>query len=265
MTHADRDKPRGKTVELDDVSLYYEEFGAGYPLLLLHGGLESSRTWLHLIPNLASEFRVITVDTRGHGHSTNPAGRLAYPRIASDFAAVIEAVATDPPYVVGWSDGGQHALHLALRYPQYVRAFVAGAADYHPTPETQGWVRDFFGIDALGQPDLTQVERMLGESYPRFRAMHAGGDEHWRTLVTQTAQLWLDYPGLSDAEFGGITRPALVMVGDRDGDVPVEAAISMYRTLPNADLAVCPHANHSIPWRRTGWFLDSVREFLRRH
>lgn len=256
---------RTQVVEHDGARLHVEEFGAGYPLLLLHGGLESGRTWRHLIPGLASDYRVITVDTRGHGRSTNPAGRLSYPEIADDVAAVIAAVTDEPPFVVGWSDGGQHALQLGLRHPRHVRALVAGAADYRATPESRAGVRDFFGLDARDEPDLARVAAMLGDAYPRFRSMHAGGDAEWRTLVRQTARLWLDYPGLTDEEFGRVTAPALVAVGDRDDDVPVEDAVALYRALPHAELAVCPSATHSIPWRRTTWFVATVREFLARH
>lgn len=265
MPQTDPAQPQGRSVEVDGARLYWEETGAGYPLLLLHGGLESGRTWAHLVPELASGFRVITVDVRGHGRSTNPAGELTYPRIAADLAELIDAVSLDPPFVVGWSDGGQHALHLALRSPRHVRAFVAGAADYRRTPESEEWVRDFFGVDASGRADLARVEQSLGASYPRFRGMHAGGDEQWRALVDQTARLWRDYPGLSSDEFRRITRPALVLVGDRDDGVPVEDAVAMYRALPNAELAVRAHGTHSLPWQQPAWFVETVTEFLSRH
>lgn len=255
---------KGKFVDVNDVSLYVEEQGRGDPLLLLHGGLGTGRDWEHLIPDLASDFRVITIDVRGHGRSSNPSGVLTYPVIASDLALAVEKLELDKPFVAGWSDGGQHVLQLGSRYPSLARALIVGAADYKSSPESKVWVRSFFGMNDDGEIDLAILDEMLGESAPRFRAKHPGGDEQWQRLAHQTAHLWLEYDGLSPEEYRRIQVPTLVMVGDRDEDVPVEDAVSMYRSIPNAELAVCPNANHFIPWRRPDWLLTTLKEFLER-
>lgn len=251
-------------VEVNGARLYCERFGHGEPLVLLHGGLGTGRDWEHLIPSLAQDFHVVTVDVRGHGLSSGSSDSLSYPQIADDIASAIKSLGLEHPYVAGWSDGGQHVLQLGLRYPKLARALIVGAADYRSSAESREWVREFFGMTDDGHVDLAVLDRMLGESAPRYHAKHPGGDEQWRSLARMTARLWLDYEGLSDEEYGRIETPALVVVGDRDEDVTVEDAVSMYRAIPGAELAVCPGANHFIPWRRPEWLVATIREFLDR-
>lgn len=254
----------GAYVEVKDVRLYCEHFGHGEPLVLLHGGLGSGRDWEHLIPSLAQDFHVVTVDVRGHGHSNNPSGLLTYPLIAEDLAHAIESLGLEHPYIAGWSDGGQHVLQLGFRFPKLARALIVGAADYRTSAESRTWVREFFGMTDDGDVDLAVLDRMLGDSAPRYHAKHPGGEVQWRSLARQTARLWLDYQGLSDEEYRRIEARTLVVVGDRDEDVAVEDAVSMYRGMPNAELAVCPGADHFIPWRRPEWLIATMREFLDR-
>ncbi len=256
---------RSRFVEANGAHIYVEEFGDGVPLVLLHGGLGTGRDWLPMIPNLAADFHVVTIDVRGHGHSTNPSETLSYPLIASDVAEVIRVLGLDRPFIAGWSDGGQHVLQIGTRYPGLAGALAAGAADYQSTAETRRWVRDFFGMDEAGNVNLDVLDQELGDPAERFRAKHPGGDRQWRSVVEQTARLWLDYDGLSTEEYARIDVPTLVMVGDRDEDVPVDDAISLYRAIPHAELAVCPGADHFIPWARPDWLVATLREFFTRH
>ena len=254
----------GRYLEVNGATLFCEEFGNGAPLVLLHGGLGTGRDWEPLIPALADGFHVVTLDVRGHGRSSNPAGRLTYPLVADDIAQVVNALGLGRPFVAGWSDGGQHALQLASRFPHLARGLLVGAADFRSTPESREWVRSFFGVDDEEQVDLDVLDECLGDSAPRYRAKHPGGEEQWRSVVELTARLWLEYEGMSVEEFQRIQAPTLVMLGDRDEDVPVEDAVGMYRAIPNAELAVCPNADHFIPWRHPEWLVTTMRAFLLR-
>ena len=255
---------RPRYIDVNNVTLYCEEYGSGDSLLLLHGGLGSGRDWELLIPSLVDDFHLVTIDVRGHGRSTNPSGTLTYPLIASDLALAIEALGLERPFIAGWSDGGQHALQLGCRYPELVRAVMAGAADFKTSPASKTWVREFFGMNDEGEVDLAVLDEMLGPSAPRFHAKHSGGDAQWSDLARQTAHLWLNYEGLSADDYHRIVAPVLVMVGDRDDDVSVEDAVSMFRAIPHAELAVCPNASHSIPWQRPSWLVSAMRAFLDR-
>ena len=118
----------GKSLAVNGVSLHVAEQGQGTPIVLVHPGLTSSAAYAGLAPRLAEHFRVITIDTRGHGLSTNPSGELSYELIADDAAALIELLGLERPVVGGWSDGGHVALEFGLRHTGRARALIVGAA-----------------------------------------------------------------------------------------------------------------------------------------
>jgi pimeloyl-ACP methyl ester carboxylesterase len=257
----------GGPVELNGAALHYEERGDGAPLILIHGGLASSSQWDSIVPELAADFRVITPDSRGHGRSTNRAGELSYALIADDVAALIEALGLECPVVGGWSDGGQVTLELGARHPEAASALIVGAAypdfDAGGLRETH---RELLGADEKGVPDPKKLDAQLGEFAEEIIALHAGGEEQWRELVRQTAPMWLDYGGLGPAELEAIRTPVLVLAGDRDEFVPVELAVSLYRAVPDAELAVCPDLSHEGPDREHAPVLAAlIGDFARRH
>jgi pimeloyl-ACP methyl ester carboxylesterase len=258
----------GRSIDVNGTVLYYEEHGHGRPLVLVHGGLGSSAMWEPLIPELTDGFRLIAPDSRGHGRSTNPGGELSYARIAEDVAALIAALGLVRPVVGGWSDGGQVALELGARHPGAAGALIVGAA--YPDFAGSG-LRDahraLLGAGETGTPDLKQLDAQLGELADPIKSWHPGGPRQWRALVEQTAPMWLDYPGLGPDELRAIKEPALVLAGDRDEIIPLDLTVSLYRVLPDAELAICPLASHVGPMtpERAPVFAGLIRDFARRH
>jgi pimeloyl-ACP methyl ester carboxylesterase len=254
-------------IDLNEAALHYEERGKGAPLILIHGGLTSSSQWEPIVPELAGGFRVITPDSPGHGRSTSPAGELSYARIADDIAALIAALGLQHPVVGGWSDGGQVTLELGARHPGAAAALIVGAA--YPDFDAGGLReahRALLGADERGVPDSAHIDAELGEFADEIKALHPGGEEQWRALVRQTAPMWLDYQGLRADELRAIRTPVLVLAGDRDELVPLDLAVSLYRTLPSAELAVCPSLSHDGPTPERASVLASlIRDFAGRH
>jgi pimeloyl-ACP methyl ester carboxylesterase len=254
-------------IDLNEAALHYDERGKGAPLILIHGGLASSSQWEPIVPELAGGFRVITPDSRGHGRSTSPAGELSYARIADDIAALIAALGLQHPVVGGWSDGGQVTLELGARHPGAAAALIVGAA--YPDFDAGGLReahRALLGADERGVPDSAHIDAELGEFADEIKALHPGGEEQWRALVRQTAPMWLDYQGLRPDELRAIRTPVLVLAGDRDELVPLDLAVSLYRTLPSAELAVCPSLSHDGPTPERASVLASlIRDFAGRH
>jgi pimeloyl-ACP methyl ester carboxylesterase len=257
----------GQAIEANGAVLHYEEQGDGAPLILIHGGLASGAMWEPVVPELADSFRVITPDSRGHGRSTNPSGKLSYSLIADDIAALIDALGLDRPVVGGWSDGGQVTLELGARHPGAASALVVGAA--YPDFESTGLReahRELLGADQRGVPDLRQLDADLGESAEEIKALHPGGPEQWETLIRQTASMWLDYKGLGARELRAIREPVLVLAGDHDQFVPVELAVVLYRRLRDAELAVCPRLSHDGPSpEHSAALAGLIRDFAQRH
>lgn len=256
-------------MDVNGASLYYEERGSGTPLVLIHGGLASSAMWEPLLPDLVEGFRVITPDSRGHGRSTNPSGKLSYAQIADDVAALIASLGLVRPVVGGYSDGGQVTLELAVRHPGAASALIVGAAypDFVSTGLRENSIA-FLGVDEEGMPDLAQVDTHLGDFAGMIRTWHAGGNAQWRALVQQTAPMWVHYQGLTADEIRGIQAPTLVFAGDRDEqEGRLDLAVSLYRALPNGELGICPNADHFGPItpERAGMHAAIIRDFAQRH
>jgi pimeloyl-ACP methyl ester carboxylesterase len=257
---------KSRTLQLNGSTIHVEEEGEGRPLVLLHGGLGSSASWTPVVADLGRSFRVITPDSRGHGRSTNLARELSYALLADDVAALIEALELQCAVVGGWSDGGQVALELGVRHPGVAGALIVGAA----SPEFDRGVRDvhreLLSADDAGVPDLDAVETLLGEYADDMKALHSGGAEGWHELVRQTAPMWLDYEGRRPDELAAVEEPVLVLAADRDDFIPVELGVSLFRSLPNAELAVCPALGHDgVTPDRAGIFAALVRDFAQRH
>jgi pimeloyl-ACP methyl ester carboxylesterase len=254
----------GRSIEVNGAALYYEQHGDGAPLILIHGGLASSAEWEPVLPGLADGFMVIAPDSRGHGRSTNPAGELSYALIADDIAALIAVLGLRRPVVGGWSDGGQVTLELAARHPGAAGALIVGRRlsrlRRRAARDPQGAARR----GRVGSPGHLDAE--LGEFADEVKAMHPGGAERWQRLVRQTAPMWLDYTGLGPNELPAIEAPVLVLAGDRDEFIPLDLSVSLYRALPNSELAVCPSLSHDGPTPERGQiFANLIRDFARRH
>lgn len=123
-------KQVGKYTDVNDIKVYYEVYGAGVPLLLLHGNGGSIQNFEYQIPELSKHFKVIAVDSRAQGKSTDSDQEITYALMASDMSALIDKLKLGSVYVVGWSDGGNVGLELAFAHPQQVKKLVTFGANY---------------------------------------------------------------------------------------------------------------------------------------
>ena len=122
--------PTGTHIEANGLRVYYEVHGEGEPLLLIHGGTATSQSWASHFPAFTEHFQVFAPDSRGHGRTDNPTGELDYRLMADDVAALVSALGLRRPFVLGYSDGGQIALELGMRYPELARALVLGGTQF---------------------------------------------------------------------------------------------------------------------------------------
>lgn len=125
-------KPTGKYAGLNGLNLYYETYGAGRPMILLHGGLMSGDMFEPILPMLGESHQVTTVDLQGHGRTADIDRPIDIRLMAGDIAALIDHLALDKPDVVGYSLGGGAALQTAVQYPEKVRRLVAASAHIRP-------------------------------------------------------------------------------------------------------------------------------------
>jgi pimeloyl-ACP methyl ester carboxylesterase len=249
---------------INDMHMYYEEYGHGYPLVLLHGGTSSCQTWQEFLPLLTPHFHLLTPDSRAHGHSDNPSGVLSYSQMADDIAKFIDEMKLTRPLVFGYSDGGQIALELGMRYPDLCAALVVGAAWYKFSPTYLDSLQTG-GFTSPGEVDFERIQAQSADWVEELRTIHTSSSdpEYWKALLKQISALWwtpLDYTA---ADFQRITAPTLVVQGDQDGIIELDQAVDMFELIPNAELFIIPNANHFTA--KSELSLCFVLEFLLRH
>ena len=256
----------GNFTTVNGIEMYYEDHGVGKPLVMLHGGTgTASGNWESYFPVFSQEFRVIAPDCRGHGRTNNPSGEWSYRVMADDIAALITDLELHKPNICGWSDGGQIALELAMRYPGLASAYIAGAVWKDLSDSYLQSLRDW-GFEGPGEVNFDQIERATPEYVEMLRESHSPqGEEYWKELLTGISTMWFTPLNYTDQDFRKISAAMLILIGDRDQFIPVEDAFTMYRLIPNAELAVVPNADHSFPRTSVDMFAGTVLEFLKRH
>ena len=231
---------QGHYVSANSLEIYYEEYGSGEPLILLHGGTVTSQMWQPHIPFFAQHFRVIAPDSRGHGHTNNPIGELSYRMMADDVAAFIQALDLKKPLIFGYSDGGQIALEVGMRYANLTKALVVGAAWYKFSEAYLSSLKAS-GYEGPGVVNFDLLKENASEDYINLlKTEHTCSDDpdYWQTLLTQISTMWwtpLDY---DERDFQKITEPTLILIGDRDGMIPLSDVVEMYQLVPNAELTI---------------------------
>jgi pimeloyl-ACP methyl ester carboxylesterase len=259
--------PAGKYIDANGLGVYYEVFGEGEPLLLIHGGTATSRSWASHLPAFTEHFRVFTPDSRGHGRTDNPTGELDYRMMADDVAAVVSVLGLQRPLVLGYSDGGQIALELGIRYPGLARALVLGGTQFRFSQAYLEAVRTLLGIAEGEEVDPETLEREQPDwvAYLHEAHGHVYGSGYWKTFVRQIASLWLTPLRYTSEDLAAVTDPVLVLVGDRDEGALPEEAVELFRLLPNAELAVAPASDHGFIETKADLFDELALDFLVRY
>lgn len=241
----------GKYVIVNDIKVYYEIYGAGEPLLLLHGNSGSIENLLYQIPELSKHFKVIAVDSRAQGKSTDSDKEITYALMASDMSALIDKLNLGSVHVVGWSDGGNVGLELALAQPQKVKKLVTFGANY----THENW---------MAQPDSVAMEandpRLL-KTAPLMKKYKEGLDKLSPVVRKKLADLTEKYPNFTEGQLKQIRVPVLIVVGDRDA-INLAQTISLFTSLPHSQLFIVPGASHMVPAEQPELINSEVIKFL---
>jgi pimeloyl-ACP methyl ester carboxylesterase len=228
--------------------LWYEERGAGEPLVLIHGGLSDARFFVHNIDALAERFHVFAVDMRGHGHTPDVEGPLTFDLMANDTVAFLESVVGEPAHLVGHSNGAFVALLIALRRPELVRRLVMVSGGFHRDGLLEGGPA--FDVDA--------VVAALG---PTYGEVSPDGEAHFATVARKTADMESREPALAASELRGVNARTLLMFGD-DDLVTMEHVDATYEGIPDAELAIVPGTSHFLLQEKPGLCNEIILRFL---
>jgi pimeloyl-ACP methyl ester carboxylesterase len=243
-----------KTAKVNGVELHYTIQGAGEPLLLLHGFGGCSTQRRSITEKLAQHYRLILVDMRGHGQSTNPSGKFTFAQSADDVRALLDVLAIKQIRAVGFSGGGMTLLHLATSAPDRLSKMVLVSATTH-FPDQFRAILKSARIETLPPPVLQM-----------YRQCTSQGDDQVRSLVGQFRAFGDNYDDMNfkPADLAKIKASTLIIHGDRDAWFPVSIPVAMYQSIRGAELWIVPRGTHSsIAGAEESAFVREVENFLR--
>ncbi|HCA07851.1 alpha/beta fold hydrolase [Chryseobacterium sp.] len=235
-----KNESSGGYIELKDTKLYYETYGEGEPLFLLHGNSGSIKDFYQQIPVLSKQFKVIVVDTRGQGKSTDTSHKqFTYIQFAEDIKALADKLGLKKINIAGWSNGGITGLEFALKYPENLNKLIAIGANAFPE-----------GVDErLANHMKNQLLVLNLENKPeKF-------DE--RRLVT----IMLKEPHISKKDLSKIQSPVLVIAGDKDV-IKQDHTEMLAKEIPHAELKIYKDATHMIPFEKADELNADILKFL---
>lgn len=240
-----------RRVNSGDASIQVRVFGSGQPLILLHGGLSSSLDWYAQMPELARRFRIVCIDSRGHGGSTLGHQRYTYRQLMDDVLAVMNDLGIESAAFAGWSDGANIALMLARYHPQRVGRVIAISANAHPQGLTTDAQSEIAGIDPENPPWLLRIVYFMQSPSPSAIV----------NLRRKVLKLWQNGPHFSCTDLHEISKPVLLLIGQHDL-VALQHAQQMRECLGNAVLEVLDGVGHSVPRSAPRIVLSRMLGFL---
>lgn len=240
-------------VRRDGAHIWYASHGTSGPAaILLHGGLGHSGNWGHQVPAVrAAGYRVVLVDSRGHGRSTHDGRPLGYRLMAADLAAVIDALGLDRPALVGWSDGACIALTLAMDAPTRIAGVFFFGCNMDP-----GGARP---VPTPG-PALERCFARHGADYASLSATPAA----FADLVRIVTAMQRSEPDATAADLAAIRAPVAVVQAERDEFIRPEHAAYLARTIPGATYTLLSGVSHFAPLQQPPLFNAAMLAFLRR-
>ncbi len=234
----------GKFVKTRGFNMYYETYGKGEPLLIIHGNGGSINNFLYQIPYFSKSYKVIVADSRAQGKSADTGDSLSYEMMADDLNALLDSLHMDSCYVIGWSDGGINGLLLAMRHPDKVKKLAVTGANLWPdttavAPFVYHWAMNY-------NDSLSKVQQT-----PEVK--------HVRKL----AHLLSYEPHITTVQLSSIKCPTLVIGGDHDVLLPRHTML-IAESIPDSYLWILPNSGHATPIYYKDQFNEVVDNFFKK-
>jgi pimeloyl-ACP methyl ester carboxylesterase len=238
VTNYGNNPQAGKYLQVGDASIYYEVYGEGSPLLLLHGDTFGYiAEFEQYIPLLAKQFRVIVPAMRGHGKSAIGSKKYTYQLFAEDVLAIAEKEKIDRFSVMGFSAGATTAYYLAAHFPDRINKLVALAGAIDTASYRSGVLE---GLKKRTGDDYEQMAPQLVKE--RKQLMPQANS--YNLLIEKLKAAWLQPVYVEKEKLEKINCPVLIVGGDRDEYMAVEHFSRIHQLIPGSQLAIMPNCNH---------------------
>jgi pimeloyl-ACP methyl ester carboxylesterase len=221
-------------IEINGVDLHYETAGDGEPLLWLHGFMGAGADWKYIFNEPPAGFRLIAPDLRGHGASTNPAGRFSFRQTANDVLGLLGHLGLDTVKAIGLSGGGITLLHMATAVPTCIQSMVIVSAPPYFPAQARAIQRQ------MSESMLSQFEM------DSMRKRHRRGESQLQQLFAYGRAFADSYDDVNFTPpyLATIAAATLIVFGDRDPLYPVSLAFELRSAIPRSHLWVVPNGGH---------------------
>lgn len=228
----------GKILHLKDADIYYETYGKGEPLFLLHGNGGSIEAFAKEIPELSKHFRIIAMDTRGQGKSTDISKEpLTYRKFADDVKRLADELKLKKINIFGWSDGGNTALEFAIKYPGQTNKIITSGANVFPA--------------GVGQNEVEAMKRDVAEKTAQQKP----------PSEIRLVQLMIDEPKITKQQLNHIKAKVLVVAGENDLILRSHTEY-IAKEIPGSRMKIYKGASHGVPIERAEELSKDIIEFL---
>jgi pimeloyl-ACP methyl ester carboxylesterase len=235
--------------EHDGARIWYATYGSGPPVILLHGGLGHGGNWGYQVPALVgSGYRVVLIDSRGHGRSTRDARPYTYELMASDVLAVMDALGIEKAGLMGWSDGACTAMILASKAPARVVGVFFFACNMDPS-----------GTKPFEASSI--IDRCFSRHKKDYARLSATPDQ-FGEFVDAVGLMQRTQPNYSAHDLAQISVPVAIVQSEHDEFIKREHAEYLARSIPNAEFVCLPGVSHFAPLQRPEQFNAAMLAYL---
>jgi pimeloyl-ACP methyl ester carboxylesterase len=236
---------------VNGIDLYYAIYGGGPPLIMLHGGLANGEYFANQIPVFAEDYKVIVVDSRGHGRSTRDNRPFSYSLMASDVAALMDYLKIPKASIVGWSDGGIIGLEMAMSQPERVDKLFAFGTNTNVAGLKPNIDKD---------PVFSKYIDRAGHDYAKLSKTPT----EYSKFVDQISQMWATQPDYKPEQLAKIKARVAIADGEHDEAIRPEHNVEMTKAIPGAKLIILPGVSHFAFLQNPQMFNIAVLGFLHR-
>jgi pimeloyl-ACP methyl ester carboxylesterase len=237
-----KNEQAGRYVKTRGFNMYYETYGKGEPLLFIHGGAGSINDFINQVSYFARRYKVILADSRAQGKSVDVSDSLSYEMMTDDLNALLDTLQLDSCYVIGWSDGADNGLLLAIRHPEKVKKLAVTGANLWPDSTA---VDSFFYHWVINYYDTLKKMEQTPKVKTDLKLVH----------------LWRHEPQIALVQLNKIKCPALVIAGDHDLTT-TKHTLLIAEAIPQSYLWILPNSGHATLVNYKDQFNEVVNNFF---
>lgn len=243
-----------KSITIDDLELYYQDFGTGYPVVLVHGMGSDHTVWEGLVSLLKEKYRVAAVDLRGHGLSSKTPGPYNMELFANDIDSLLNSLEINKAHFIGHSMGGAIVQELAIKYPEKVQSLTLISSFAHVDSQLRSKFLDLMKI--LDDEGFNAFfDACLNLTYtPEFKTEHHELFEEVMDIMAKSTSI----PALKESikacldvnfkdSLKKINLPTLIIAGSEDVFTPINLAEELKKGIPHSKIEIMDHVGHNLP------------------